>query len=102
MAIADRITSCPLGTSGFECSFIIYILPALFVFLGLIFRRSVANDLLDWRFSVIGSSAAAILGHFISYGLFNNLKISLVTGIVLFFIGGFGLGEILPDGEASN
>lgn len=94
------ITSCPFGTSGFECSFVIYIIPAVFVLVALLFRKNVANDTLGMGFSVLGSTIPSLLAYYILFAFFHSFKWSLIAGLLLFFIGGFLLAELIGDGEA--
>jgi len=96
------VTSCPLGTSGFECSFIIYLVPACLVLGALLFRKNVANDMLDYPFSVIGSSVVGVLAYYIVYAIFHVFKYSLLSGVLGVLVGGFALGFILPDGETTD
>lgn len=94
------VTSCPLGTSGFECSFVIYLIPAFLVLGALLFRKNVANDLLGQPFSIIGSSVISLICYYLVYGLFHSFKWSLISGIIGLIIGGFVLAFFLPDGES--
>jgi hypothetical protein len=93
------VTSCPFGTTGFECSFAIYLLPAVLVLIAILFRKNVANDLLGWDFSLIGSGVIGVIGYFILYGIFHNIKLSFIGGLALLLIGGFFLAPILGDGS---
>lgn len=94
------VTSCPFGTSGFECSFSIYVIPAVIVIIAILFRKNIANDILDYPFSLIGSSVVGVIAYYIVYGLFGVMKYSLLAGIVGLLIGGFVLGTFMPDGES--
>jgi len=94
------LTSCPMGTSGFECSFVIYILPALLVLISILFRKNVANDMMDRGFSIIGGSVLSVLTYYILYAIFHSVKYSLGGGIVAMLLGGFLLSNIIGDGEA--
>ena len=95
-----NVTSCPLGTSGFECSFVIYLIPAFFIMGAILFRKNIANDVLDMPFSIIGAGAGALIPYYVVYGLFHSFKFSLAAGIVGLLVGGFLAGHFLPDGEA--
>jgi hypothetical protein len=89
------------GTDGL-INHVTLIFGALYSLGALIFRKSVANDLLDFKFSVIGSIASSMLAFIITDSFFENIKILVVVSLIAFFAGGFGLGEILPDGEAGG
>ena len=76
---------------------------ALFVLGAFIFRKSVANDMMDRGFSVIGSSAASVLGFILCSAVFNlSLKYSVVIGLVAWTAAGFLLAEIIGDGYADG
>lgn len=75
---------------------------AAFVLGALIFRKSVANDMLDRGFSVIGASVGGILTFLILNNIFDNLKICIGIGLVAWAAGGFLLAEIIGDGEGGN
>jgi len=94
-----NITSCPFGTSGFECSFIIYLIPAI-LFIGiLLFRKNIANDSFNAPFSLIGSVVPGYIAYFIVYAIFHSFKFSLLAFLITSLIGGFLLAELLGDGE---
>lgn len=69
---------------------------------GFIFRKSIANDLLDWKFSVVGAIGLGCIGFIIVDNIFHNIKISIIVAIVGWLAGGFGLGNVLWDGEAGG
>lgn len=94
------VTSCPLGTSGFECSLVIYLIPGLIVLAAILFRKNIANDLLDMPFSLMGSGALGVLSYYIIYGIFQNLKWAVLAGVIGLLAGGFLAGMFLPDGES--
>jgi len=75
---------------------------AAFALGGLVFRKSIANDMLDMRFSFIGCLVASMLTFIILDVMFDNLKILVVGGLLAWLAGGFGLGPVLWDGEASE
>ena len=78
------------------------IFGAAIALLGFIFRKNIANDLMDWKFSVIGSIACGSLLFIIMDVLFHDLKVSIGIGIVGWLAGGFLLGSILWDGESEG
>ncbi len=73
-------------------------IAAAFVLGALIFRKSVANDMLDKGFSVIGSCAAGITAFIITSNIFDSLKVSVGIGLFAWVAGGFLLAEIIQDG----
>jgi len=74
---------------------------AVFVLGAFIFRKSVANDMLDREFSVIGSSALGILTFLILDVAINlSLKFCVGLGLIAWAVGGFLLAPIIGDGEA--
>ena len=94
------VSSCPFGTSGFECSFVIYLIPAVLVILAILFRKNVANDVLDIPFSIIGSGVSGVLVYYIIFGIFHSFKYSVLGGVIGLIVGGFIAGQFLPDGES--
>ena len=74
---------------------------AIFVLGAMIFRKSVANDMLDRGFSVIGASVGGVLSFLILNGIFDKLKLSIGVGVACWVIAGFLLEELIGDGEAS-
>lgn len=89
------------GTDGL-INMLTLIFAAVFALGGLIFRKSVANDILDIRFSFIGCMVGSMLGFIITDILFDNLKILVVVSIVTWLVGGYFGGMFLWDGEASE
>lgn len=75
---------------------------AIFVLGSLIFRKSVANDILDRGFSVIGSCTLGIITYLIINGLFDNIRLSIGASILACGVGGFLLAEIIMDGESGG
>jgi len=78
------------------------IFGAVFSLGGLIFRKSVANDILDMKFSFIGCVAGSMITFIILDLMFNNLKILVVGALIGWLAGGFGVGPFLWDGEAEG
>ena len=75
---------------------------AIFVLGSLVFRKSVANDLMGYDFSIIGSNVPGILAFLIANSFIDNIKYPVMIGLVCFFLGGFSLAEIVGDGTASG
>jgi len=88
------------GTDGL-ITHITLIIGAVYVLGGLIFRKSIANDILGYPFSVYGSCTAGILLFIILDNTFDVFKISVVVSLIGFFLAGFLLSNILGDGEVS-
>jgi hypothetical protein len=75
---------------------------AVFVLGALVFRKTVANDMLETDFSVIGSSAAGILC-FIILKNFLAFKIAIGLGIIAWLLVGFLLPKLINiDGSADG
>jgi len=68
----------------------------------LIFRKSVANDMLNMDFSVIGSSALGIIGFLVMTIIGLNTKIAVGVAIVAWALGGFLTADFIGDGGTSE
>ncbi len=77
-------------------------IAAAFVLGALIFRKSVANDMFDRGFSIIGSCAVGIIAFLITSNIFDSLKISVGIGVFTWILGGFLLAEVIQDGYADG
>ena len=77
-------------------------IAAAFVLGALIFRKSVANDMLDRGFSIIGSCALGIIAFLIATNILDNLKISVGIGVFAWAVGGFLLAEFIQDGYSDG
>ena len=71
------------------------------MFLGGAVFRKIVNDLLGLSFSLIGSTAVGVISYII-FSQFLAIKYSIMIAIVLWLVGGFGMGFLLPDGESSG
>jgi len=76
------------------------LIMAVFVLGAFIFRKIVANEMLDREFSVIGSCFFGCAGYLISTFIIDMLKINVVIGLGLWAAGGFLLSGFLGDGES--
>ena len=79
---------------------VLYLFIGGLCLLALIFRKSVANEILDRPFSAIGGMILGIVSLVVSYHLLENLRYALGIGIVLTLVGGFAGGFFMPDGES--
>lgn len=77
-------------------------IAAAFVLGSLIFRKAVANDMLDRGFSIIGSCVLGILTFLITSNIFSSIKLSVGLGLFAWVVGGFLLAEIIQDGWADG
>jgi len=75
---------------------------AAFVLGALVFRKSIANDMLDRGFSVIGSSLLGIVAFLILSNVFDNLKLTIGLSVFVWLAGGFLLADLIQDGEGGN
>jgi len=78
------------------------IFAAVFALGGLIFRKTVANEMLDMKFSFIGCMVGSMIPFIILDAIFGNMKILVVGALLGWLSGGFGLGPFLWDGEAEG
>lgn len=89
------------GTNGLvNMSTLIF--ATLFALGGLMFRKVVANDLLDIKFSFIGCMFGAMLPFIILDYFFENIKILFVGALIGWLVGGYFGGLFLWDGEADG
>ena len=89
------------GTDGL-INHMTLIFGAVFALGGLMFRKNIANDIFDMKFSFIGCMVGGMLAFIIFDNLFGILKLSVVVTLIAWLGGGFGLGPFLWDGEASE
>jgi tellurite resistance protein TehA-like permease len=89
------------GTEGL-INHLTLIFGAVFALGGLIFRKSVANDLLDIKFSFIGCMVVSMLVFIIMDVLFDNLKVLVVVSLLGWLAGGYFGGLFLWDGYAEG
>ncbi len=89
------------GTDGLVNSLTL-IFASVYCLGGFIFRKSVANDFFDMKFSIIGCMVGALVPFIILDAFTDNLKVLLVISLIGWAGGGFGGGFILPDGEAEG
>jgi hypothetical protein len=75
---------------------------ALFILGAFIFRKSVANDMMDYPFSVIASGGLGTLTFIILNNIISNIRISVGISLMAWAAAGFLLGKFLPDGEAGG
>ena len=75
---------------------------AIYALGGLIFRKSVANDMFDMPFSFIGCMSASMLAFILLDNLVGNMKITFIVSLVAWLAGGFALGPVMFDGEAGE
>lgn len=78
------------------------IFAAAFALGGLIFRKTVANDILDMKFSFIGCVAGSMIVFIILDLIFDNLKVLVVGSLIGWLVGGFLAGPFLWDGFAEG
>ena len=75
---------------------------AAFVLGAFIFRKSVANDMLDKGFSIIGSCGLGIITFIVINSIFDVLKMSVGIGFVAWLLGGFLLADFIQDGYSDG
>jgi hypothetical protein len=89
------------GTDGL-INHVTLIFAAIFALGGLMFRKTIANDLLDMKFSFIGCMVGSMLSFIILDSIFANLKVIVVGSLIFWLLGGFLSGPFMFDGEASG
>jgi len=89
------------GTDGI-INHITLIIAAIISLGAILFRKNVANDLLDMPFSIIGAIAVGSILTIIIQNMFDAFKWALLAGIVGCLVGGFIGGNFLGDGESDN
>jgi len=87
------------GTDGL-INHVSLLIGAAFILGSLMFRKNVANGLMDFSFSPIGSSACGILTFIVMDNMFNSLKWNLLISLIVLLVTGFLLAPIIGDGEA--
>lgn len=79
------------------------IFGAVYVLGAFIFRKSVANDMLNTGFSVIGASASSCIAFILIKTLTEwSIKIPFAIGLGVWIAGGFLLADVINDGWAGG
>lgn len=78
------------------------IIVTVFVLGFFIFRKTVANDMLDRGFSIIGSTVCGVLSFLILTNVMDSLKAAIGIGLIVGLLGGFLLAEIIQDGQGGT
>jgi len=89
------------GTDGL-INMLTLIFGAVFALGGLVFRKSIANDILDIKFSFIGCMVGSMITFIIMDVLFDNLKVLVVVSLLGWLAGGYFGGLFLWDGYAEG
>lgn len=89
------------GTDGI-INHLTMIFGAVYALGGLVFRKSVANDMLNMKFSFIGCLVGSMLLFIILDIFFDNLKVLVVSSLIGWLVGGFLTGPFMFDGESSG
>jgi hypothetical protein len=89
------------GSDGYV-NMLTMIFGAVFALGGLMFRKVVANDMLDRPFSFIGCMALSVPIIIILDRLTDNLRMIVGFGLLAWLVGGFIGGLFLPDGESGG
>ncbi len=92
---------CFAGFEGFDCS-ILWIILMLLFFAAALFRKNIAEGILDMDFSLIGGTAAGVITFIIMTYITHSMKISGIVGLIGIIVGGFIGAKFLPDGEGSS
>lgn len=92
---------CFAGFTGFDCSILWIIMIGLF-FVAAVFRKNIAEGLLDIDFSLIGGSGGGAIIFIIMSYITHSMKWSGIAGLVGVVVGGFLGASFLPDGESDS
>ena len=92
---------CFAGYAGFDCSILWIMMIGLF-FVAAIFRKNIAEGLLDMDFSLIGGSVAGAIVFIIMTYITHSMKWSGIIGLIGVVAGGFVGAQFLPDGESDS
>jgi len=92
---------CFAGFAGFDCSILWIMMIGLF-FVAAIFRKNIAEGLLDMDFSLIGGAGIGCLVFFIMTYITHSMKWSGIAGLVGVIVGGFIGAQFLPDVEGGS
>ena len=80
------------------------LIMGLYVLGAMIFRKSVANDMMNVGFSVIGASGLSCIAFVTFHAIFTEwaIKFPVAIGLVGWIIGGLVFSEIIGDGWAGG
>ena len=92
---------CFAGFEGFDCSILWIIMIGLF-FTAAVFRKNIAEGILNMDFSLIGGSAGGAVVFIIVVFITHSMKVSGIAGIIGVIVGGFVGAKFLPDGESDS
>ena len=92
---------CFAGYEGFGCS-IAWLLMVLIFFISAIFRKQIAEGLLNTEFSLIGSVILGEVGFVVGSFLTHSFKWSFLIGMFALVVGGLVGSKFLPDGGSDN
>lgn len=92
---------CFAGFEGFDCS-ILWIIIIILFFAAAIFRKNIAEGLLDMDFSLIGASVTGAIVFIIMTYITHSMKWSGIAGGIGVIVGGFIGAQFLPDGGSSS
>ncbi len=92
---------CFAGFTGFDCS-ILWIIIILLFFSAALFRKNIAEGLLDMDFSLIGGSIFGAIVFIVMMYITHSMKWGGIVGLVGVIVGGFIGANFLPDGGSSE
>lgn len=92
---------CFAGFVGFDCSILWFIMIGLF-FVAAMFRKNIAEGLLDMDFSLIGGASGGAIIFIIMMYITHSMKWGGIAGLVGVIVGGFLGAQFLPDGESNS
>ncbi len=92
---------CFAGFEGFDCS-LLWIIMIMLFFSAAVFRKNIAEGLLDMDFSLIGASIIGCIVFIIMIYITGSMKWGGISGLIGVIAGGFIGAHFLPDGESSS
>ena len=88
---------CFGGFEGFDCS-ILWVIIIMLFFFAAVFRRQVADALLDMDFHLISSIVLAEVLYILMIFITHNMKLAAIVGLAGMILGGF-IGAKFFGGE---
>ena len=92
---------CFAGFAGFDCS-ILWIIIVLLFFTAAMFRKNIAEEILNMDYSLIGGAAGGAIVFVIMTFITHSMKWSGIAGLIGVIAGGFVGAQFLPDVESGS
>ncbi len=92
---------CFAGFEGFDCS-ILWIIIVLLFFATAVFRKNIAEGILDMDFSLIGGFVFGTIVFIVMMYITHSMKWGSIVALIGVIVGGFVGASFLPDVESSE